>query len=389
MKKTDFSIIAPGQIAVIDDGGIAFVPNPLPPEIPIDWSLASVMSEADRALSELAGVARTLPNPHLLIRPFMRREAVLSSRIEGTQTSLSELFVFEGSDGSDDDEDHADVTEVRNYVLALEFGLLRIADLPICNRLIRETHATLMAGVRGENLSPGEFRRIQNWIGPPGTKIKDATYVPPPVPSMIDCMNQLETFLNAPSDLPPLVRMALIHYQFEAIHPFLDGNGRIGRLLITLMLCSERLMPQPLLYLSAFFERNRRDYYTHLLSVSQNGEWQSWIAFFLRGIAEQASDAIKRSRKLMDLWQEYRTRLQEGRASAVALQALDFLFTSPALTTKKLADSLDITVRAAQLNIDKLVDEKILTEITGKKRNRIYIASKIFAIVEAPTADGD
>lgn len=383
MKASDFSKLAPGILTPIDDG-VAFVPAPLPPNLPIDWNLALKMSEADRALSELAGVARMLPNPHLLIRPFIGREAVLSSRIEGTRTSLSELLAFEGE--VDETKDLSDLTEVANYVVALEYGLARLESLPVSNRLIKEMHQRLMSGVRGENLDPGNFRRIQNWIGVPGASLKEATFVPPPVPMMNQCMDALERYINSTLDLPPLIRLAITHYQIEAIHPFIDGNGRIGRLLITMMLCSEKLLPQPLLYLSAYFERYRKDYYDLLLSVSQRGNWVDWISFFLRGVTEQATDASKRSRKIMELWKEYRDRLQVKRASAVQFQALDFIFSHPVFSAKRMSNSLSVTQRSAQLNIEKLVQEGILKELTGRQRNRIYSATELFGIIDAPTA---
>jgi Fic family protein len=280
MQPSDFTDNKSGRVIKTPQGYWAFVPNPLPPKLEINWELAGNISEADRALSELAGVARTLPNPHLFIGPFIRREAVLSSRIEGTQAGLSDLFFFEASQSATPQT--PDVHEVANYVNALEYGLARLKDLPISLRLIREMHERLMKEVRGETMTPGEFRRSQNWIGPPGCVLIDATFVPPPVDEMTAALGELEKYLHTPSSLPPLVRSALVHYQFEAIHPFLDGNGRIGRLLLTLLLCTERLLPQPLLYLSAFFERNRQDYYRLLLSVSQAGTWTEWNIFSAR-----------------------------------------------------------------------------------------------------------
>src|SRR5215469_1592607 len=263
----------------------AFVPDDLPPKLDLSWELVQQISESDRRLAELAGAARTLPNPHLLIHPFSRREAVLSSRIEGTVASFSDLMSYEAL-GIVNPE-RPDVIEVANYVNALEHGLKRLTKLPISSRLIRELHEILMRGAGGEHLTPGEFRRTQNWIGPPGCMLKNATFVPPPVEEMKVALSALERYIHSESNLPPLVRMALIHYQFEAIHPFLDGNGRIGRLLITLLLCAEGLLPQPLLYLSAFFERHRSEYYRLLLEVSQRGNWLEWITFFLRGVSEQ------------------------------------------------------------------------------------------------------
>jgi Fic family protein len=235
LQPIDFHRDAPGRLLNTPQGYTAFVPNPLPPAIELKQHLAD-LSRADRLVGELRGVARNLPNPHLLIGPFMRREAVLSSRIEGTQASLSDLFFFEASGGQN--AEIADVREVANYVRALEFGLKRMEKLPLSLRLIREMHAELMHGVRGEHMTPGEFRRSQNWIGPPGCTLTEAVFVPPPVEEMVTALDAFEKYLHADSTLPPLVRLALIHYQFEAIHPFLDGNGRIGRLLITLLLWS-------------------------------------------------------------------------------------------------------------------------------------------------------
>jgi Fic family protein len=301
----------------------------LPPALEIDWELANTLSEADRSLSELSGVARTLPNPHVLIAPFVRREAVLSSRIEGTQAGFSDLIFFEAAPSAKPPIE--DVKEVANYVSALEHGLARLKDLPVSLRLIREMHERLMHGVRGASMTPGEFRRSQNSIGPPGCTLADAAFVPPPVAEMTQALSDFEKYLHEPPVLPPLVRLALIHYQFEAIHPFVDGNGRIGRLLITLLLCVEGLLPQPLLYLSAFFERHRQEYYRLLMAVSQSGSWTPWIAYFLRGIADQSSDAVKRANLLLSLRQRYREKMQSARSSALLLQMVDDLFSTPAL----------------------------------------------------------
>jgi cell filamentation protein, protein adenylyltransferase len=385
VQPSDFTEKKPGRLIKTLQDYWAFVPDPLPPPLSPSWHLVAQISEADRALSELAGVARTLPNPHLLIAPFIKREAVLSSRIEGTQASLSDLFFFEASGVTDPGA--PDVREVANYVRALEHGLARLNDLPISLRLFREMHERLMEGVRGEHLTPGEFRRSQNWIGPPGCTLMDAIFVPPPEAEMKDALGELEKFLHAPSSLPPLVRLACVHYQFEAIHPFLDGNGRIGRLLLTLLLCHEGLLPQPVLYLSAFFEHHRQDYYRLLLEVSQSGNWSEWITFFLRGVAEQSRDAIRRSGQLLNLWQEYWQRLQSGRASGLLLQLLAQLFSYPAVTVGQTAARLGVTPRSAQLNIEKLVHHGILVEATGRQRNRVFMAPAIIRIVEAQEAN--
>jgi Fic family protein len=310
---------------------------------------------------------------------------VLSSRIEGTQASLSDLLFFEAL--GQKEPQPPDVREVSNYVKALEYGLKRLEKLPVSLRLIREMHQKLMEGVRGEHLTPGEFRRSQNWIGPPGCTLMEATFVPPPEEEMQEALGPLEKYLYDRSGLPPLIRLAMIHYQFEAIHPFLDGNGRIGRLILTLLLCAEGLLPQPLLYLSAYFEQHRQQYYDLLLAVSQTGAWSEWVIFFLRGVAQQSQDAVLRSDRLLNLWQECRRKLQSPRASALSLQLVDELFSYPAITAAWAAKRLDVTPRSAQLNIEKLVRAGILREETGKRRNRIFVAHEIVKIIEARKMD--
>lgn len=384
MQPSDFSPAAPGRVVKVQTGFWAYVPDPLPPPLDSTWRLAGLAAEAHRQAGELAGLARTLPNTHLLIRPFVRREAVLSSRIEGTQASLSDLFFFEAA--SAPAPTPGDVLEVANYVKALEYGLTRLADLPVSLRLLREMHERLMTGVRRRHLAPGEFRRSQNWIGTPGCSLPEATYVPPPADLMDATLADLERYIHARSDLPPLVRLALIHYQFEAIHPFLDGNGRIGRLLITLLLCVRGLMPQPVLYLSAFFERHRSEYYDRLLAVSRRAEWQGWIEYFLAWVCSQAHDARDRSKRLLDLRDAYRDRLQSARASALLLRLVDELFAAPAVTIPRAAAVLDVTHRAAQLNVDKLVAAGVLHEASGHRRNRIFVAREIVATLEQVSA---
>lgn len=386
MQPEDFTKDKWGKLVWNPAGGVgywAFVPHPLPPKLELTWDLVGKLSEADRALSELAGRARNLPNPHLLIGPFIRREAVLSSRIEGTQASLSDLFFFEAAGaGSDVRPTPPDVREVANYVRALEHGLKRLHELPLSLRLLREMHAELMEGVRGEQLTPGEFRRSQSWIGPPGCTLMDATYVPPPPAEMAEALGELEKYLHTSSPLPPLVRLALVHYQFEAIHPFLDGNGRIGRLLMALLLCHEGLLAQPLLYLSAYFEQHRQEYYRLLLEVSQAGRWLSWIEFFLAGVAEQARDALWRTEALLRLWQEYHQRFSTARSSALLLRLVDDLFEYPVLTISRAARRLGITQRAASLNIQKLVDAGLLEEVTGRVRYRLFAAQAIIELAD-------
>lgn len=361
----------------------AYVPYDLPPPLEPSWQLGQKNSSADRALSELAGVTRTLPNPHLFINSFLRREAVLSSRIEGTQASLSDLFFFEAAG---EENRQADVKEVANYVKALNYGLVRLNELPLSIRLLCEIHERLMTGVRGgeSHLTPGEIRRSQNWIGKSGCTLMDAIYVPPPVEEMKRGLGELEKYFHAASNLPPLIRLALIHYQFEAIHPFIDGNGRIGRLLITLWLIQEKLLTQPILYLSAFFERNRDEYYRLLLAVSQRGIWREWIEFFLDGVAEQSKDAINRANKVIDLWLSYRQRLQDERQSVSMLKLLDEIVAVPVINYRRAETILSVTSRAARQNVDKLVEVGLLKEVTQRERYKIFVAPEIISILETP-----
>jgi len=332
-------------------------------------------------MGTLSGIGENLPNPHLLIYPFIRKEAVLSSRIEGTQSSLSELLLFEATKV----EKQRDVREVQNYVRAMEYGLKRLEELPLSLRLIRELHAILMEGVRGERATPGEFRKSQNWIGPPGCTLNDATFVPPPVAEMQEALDHLERFLHADKQLPPLVELALIHYQFETIHPFLDGNGRIGRLLITLFLCQRGILNKPLLYLSAFFERHHQEYYQHLLDVSQRGAWRQWLEFFLQAVVEQSGDAVGRARRLLDLHRNYCQISLEKRLPPTAGQLVELIFMRPVLNTKVAQEFLKVTYPAAQKAINALVEQGILAEITGGKRNKAYAAKEILGILEEET----
>jgi Fic family protein len=377
-----------GQIVRIGQGEAAyqaFVPNPLPPDIPPDWDLGRRLSDADRALSELAGVGRTMPNPHLLIGPFMRREAVLSSRIEGTQAEIADLYAYEVGQlplpGMEPAPSEADVREVLNYVRALEYGLERLNTLPVSLRLIRELHERLLAGVRGEHATPGEFRTRQNWIGAPSCLLKDASFVPPPVPHMHDALDHLEKYLHSQGAHPPLVRLAFVHYQFEAIHPFVDGNGRIGRLLLSLLMVEWKLMPLPLLYLSAYFHRQRQNYYDLLTAVSESGAWRDWILFFLEGVHGQAQDAILRAKRLQDLQTEWRQRLLRPRGSALPLRLSESLFASPVVTIPEAQRILGVTYPSAQHNVRELEAVGILQQLGEARYGKTFIATEILQII--------
>ena len=383
MDKALFKNSPAGKLARTGGGYRAFVPNPLPPELDWDSRLASLLSKADLAIGTLSGLGEAVPNPHLLIYPFIRREAVLSSRIEGTQSSLSDLLLFEATSV----EKERDVKEVQNYVRAMEYGLKRLEVLPLSLRFIRELHSILMEGVRGERATPGEFRRSQNWIGAPGCSLDDATFVPPPVPQMLEALDRFEKFLHADSELPPLTELALIHYQFESIHPFLDGNGRIGRLLNTLFLCQRGILAKPLLYLSAFFEQHRREYYEHLLQVSHKGTWRQWIEFFLTAVIEQAGDSVRRARSLMNLHQSYHQVSLEKRLPPTSTQLIELMFTRHVLNARLVQEQLKVTFPGAQKAINTLAAEGILSEITGGRRNKVYAAKEILHILEADAVD--
>jgi Fic family protein len=363
------------------EGYSAFFPAPLPPSLPWTPGLLRALSEADRTLGRLAGEGGRLPNPHLLIRPFVRREAVLSSRIEGTQATLGELLAAEA--GAAIERSPADLREVANYVVALEFGVKRLRELPLSLRLVRELHARLMAGVRGDYAAPGAFRRTQNWIGPPGCSLANATYVPPPPHGMMEALGAWESFLHDRS-LPPLAQAALMHYQFEAIHPFVDGNGRVGRLLITLFLIERALLPAPLLYLSAFFEATRRDYYERLLSVSLRGEWAAWLEYFLNGVARQSEDALSRAARINALLAEWRLIAAAGSSSRVPFALVDLLAENPYWTVKGAAERLSIAYTTAQRAMERLEAGSIVFRTTDAKRNRVYCARALLEILEEP-----
>ena len=371
-----------GRLVSCPGGYRAYIPAPLPPRIAWDGALAAALSAADRAVGRLAGEGRRLPNPHLFIRPFVRREAVLSSRIEGTQATLGELLAAEA--GGVVERSSADLREVANYVVALEYGLERLSALPLSLRLVRELHERLMQGVRGEVATPGEFRRSQNWIGPPGCTLNNATYVPPPASELMGCLDTWERFLHDDA-LPPLVHAALVHSQFEAIHPFLDGNGRVGRLLITFLLIERNIIPSPLLYLSAYFEATREEYYARLLAVTQNGAWEEWLVYFLQGVALQAEDAVNRIRRIDDLFARWRRRL-EGGQSRQPERVLELFAESPFWSVSGLAARLDVAYTTARRAIERLEAAGIVTLAWPTGRGRVYCARDMLKVLEEPAA---
>jgi len=353
----------------------AYVPNPLPPKIELDWELANLLSEANIKLGELSGAGQLLPNPHLLMGPFIRREAVTSSRIENTQSGLDELFLFEAD--KTESPRIPDVQELVNYVNAMEYGIKRLQNLPVSSRLLCEIHEVLMSGARGEHATPGLMRTSQNWIGPPGCTLMDATYVPPPVLEMQVCFSDLEKYVHSNAKEPPLIQCALIHYQFEAIHPFIDGNGRIGRLLIILLLMEKGLLSQPLLYLSDFFERYRNTYYELLLNVSQQGDWNAWLTFFLNGVRQQSEDALSTIRKFLALKDEYEEIARGSRVPKAVNPLIEYLFGKPIVSISELVTTWKSSFPTVQRGVDYLVERQKLREITGRQRNRIFVADEI------------
>jgi Fic family protein len=380
VKPEDFKDSKTGRLAPTISGA-AFLPNPLPPRLLDLAPMVSLLSRAERALGELSGIGRALPNPYLLIRPFMRREAVASSRIEGTVTTLSQLLLFEV--GEETNRGPGDAREVLNYVRALEYSLSRLDKLPISSRLIREAHKILLTNVqsdRGARIIPGEFRKEQNWVS--AKLIENARYVPPPPQEVPQAMADLEKYINNKDDeIPTLIQLALIHYQFEAIHPFPDGNGRVGRLLIPLILCERKEISQPLLYLSSYFEKNYDEYIDRMLAISQMGLWERWIEFFLKGVEETCNDAMTRARSLQNLQKSYYEKIQRTRSSSLLGRLVDLLFEHPAITVPYAAQRLNISYNAAKNNITRLMETQILEPAAGDRRPMVFVANDIVKLV--------
>jgi len=352
----------------------AFFPAPLPPHPPIrvEGDFQRLLSQADRALGRLDGSIQVLPNPDLFVFMYVRKEAVLSSQIEGTQSSLQDLLAAEASLLTPDLP--RDVDEVINYVEAMNYGLKRLNELPLSLRLIREIHFRLLQDVRGDALTPGEWRRSQNWIGPAGCTLSEATFVPPPPDEVPETLTSLEHFLHNPGDLPALVQIGLAHAQFETIHPFLDGNGRIGRLLITLFLCQQEILLRPVLYLSHFFKQHRSDYYDYLQAVRDRGDWEAWLEFFVQGVFSVSKEATETARRILDLRENHRSRITEalGRAAGNGHRILEHLYQRPVLNVSEIESFLDITYAGANSLVSRLAKIGILQEITGQRRHRVF-----------------
>lgn len=364
----------------------AFVPHPLPPTLQLDLELVGILSAADRAMGELAGLGRNMAETRILIQPFLRQEAVLSSRIEGTQASIADLYAYEAGQlplfpGLNAPQ--SDVREVLNYVRALEYGFDRCKTLPVSLRLMRELHERLMDGVRGGKAYPGEFRRSQNWIGPPGCSLADARFIPPPVLEMHDALTVLERYLHDSNGYPPLLRLAFVHYQFEAIHPFVDGNGRIGRLLLAILLSDWEILPQPLLYLSEYFESHRQEYYDLLLAVSETGAWRAWVLFFLRGVAQQAYSAGEKIKCMQDLQRNWRQRLAATRAAASVMLLADQLFLQPILTIPGARKLLGVAYNTARTAVERLIQVEILSPMGDDRYGKVFIARELLEAISS------
>jgi len=384
MNVAQFTKRSPGRITKTLEGNPAFVPEPAPRQLRLSEEAVGLLDEASNRLGVLQGIARRLPNPELLIGPYLRREAVLSSRIEGTQTTLSDVYASEAQLKL---ELTPDVKEVLNYVMAYRYGLGRLASLPLSLRLLRELHERLMKGVRGAEKRPGEFRTYQNFVG--GDTEHDARYVGPPPLEMKACLNDLDFFMNERT-LRPLVQMAVLHYQFEAIHPFGDGNGRVGRLLTGLFLNERDLLPQPLLYLSAYFERSRDAYYDGLLRVSTHGDWDGWVRYVLEGVRVQSDEAIVLTDRLQALNSRYRRRLHVVHATSNALALADFIFVSPYLTIRMVQKRLETSHPTARAAIRALEEQGILSEQDPhRKWGKVFIADEVYTLISGDDTEGD
>lgn len=371
MKRTN-SVRAGRYVAQPNDYQ-AFIPAGLPPDPPIgmDAELTRLLSDADRALGRLDGVASILPNPDLFVAMYVRHEAVLSSQIEGTQSTLEDVLVYEAD--TKGETRTKDVAEVVNYVGAMNLGLARLPSLPLSLRLLREIHGRLLTDVRGGERQPGEFRRSQNWIGSSGCTLSKADFVPPPPHEMQAALDNLEKFLHDRESLPVLIHCGLTHAQFETIHPFLDGNGRVGRLLITLLLCERKILERPLLYLSYYLKAHRAKYYDRLTAIRNDGDWEGWLKFFLRGVYEVSLSATDTAREILSLREQHRQLFTEKIASTGnALKLLDFMYENPVFSVNRAKEHLGCSYGTASSIVQELQNLDIVHEITGQHRNRLF-----------------
>lgn len=385
MKKSDFSKAISGRLVETVEGLTAFVPADLPPKLNYSDDLLNAVTAAASNCSALSVAAERLGSDFLIngvMGTFLKKEAQLSSKIEGTHTTLMNVLLFE-QDTARTVEPDDDTEEVLNYIQAQNEGLDRLRNEPVSLRLLRDLHATLLRGVRGRNKAPGQFRRHQVHLGALGGNPHEARYVPPPPNQLLAGLDNLEKFINAEDNLHPLLRTGLTHYQFEAIHPFGDGNGRIGRLLIILLLCNLKVVERPLVYPSAFFERNRQEYYDRLLRVSTHGDWSGWLVFFLKGIAIQAREALERCQALSSLHTEYLQRFQKKHQPAQLLRLVDLLFKNPLVTARGVERELKCSPQTANGYISRLCEVGILVQLDDRQRNRRFYAKELFDIIDA------
>ena len=380
-----------GSYVLQPTGYRAFSPKPLPPEPSLDVSLEmqNLLSKAALALGRLDGSIQTLPHPDLFVYMYIRKEAVLSSQIEGTQSSLRDVLAAEARILSPDPP--SDVDEVINYVRAMNYGLRRLSDLPVSIRLIREIHAELLKGVRGSHLAPGEVRTSQNWIGAAGCSLREAAFVPPPPGEVIQHLGALETFLHSDTSLPLLIRIGLAHAQFETIHPFLDGNGRVGRLLIAFLLCERGVLLKPVLYLSHYFKRHQQAYYEQLQSVRDRGTWEDWLIFFLRGVVEVGRQATTTAGLIMALREAHRNTIADnfGRTAGNGHRVLEYLYEHPMVSVTKVQALIGTTYQAANELVSRFVDSEILAEITGQVRHRLFMYHDYIDLFREDTLEPD
>ncbi|HEY4944178.1 MAG TPA: Fic family protein [Rhizomicrobium sp.] len=352
----------------------AFIPEPLPPQpgTQIDAEMQELLSNADRALGRLDGSIQTLPNPDLFVFMYVRKEAVLSSQIEGTQASLSDVIKAEA--GILDPSRPSDVSEVINYTAAMNHGLQRLRELPLSRRLIEEIHERLLRNVRGNRMKPGELRKSQNWIGPQGCLVSEALFVPPPHDVAEQALGELEKFLHDESPIPPLIRIGLAHAQFETIHPFLDGNGRVGRLLITFFLCDQKILQRPVLYLSLYLKQHRDKYYACLQNIRDKGEWEEWLKFFLRGVFEVANQATETAKRIVSLREDHRRLIVDhfGNHAGKGMRLLERLYERLTISVNDVAALLGISFPNANALVGKFLRNNLLVEITGQSRNRVF-----------------
>lgn len=377
-----------GRFVSQSSGYRAFIPAPLPPNPPVglDGDLLRLLSDADQALGRLDGVIQVIPDPEFFVAMYVRREAVLSSQIEGTQSTLEDLLEVELQPNSAAGQ--GDVGDIVNYVAAMNYGLDRLASLPLSLRLIREIHAELLKDGRGAHATPGEFRSTQNWIGPTGASLRQATFVPPPVPEMKQALHDYENFLHAEHGLPLLVLAGLAHAQFESIHPFLDGNGRVGRLLITFLLVRGGALRAPLLYLSYYLKLYRSEYYDRLMAVRSRGDWEGWLGFFLRGVATTATEATRKAERIFELREQHRSIVLADRGTN-GLKLLALLFQRPLVNVNVVSSEVDVAFPTANRLVGRFEELGLLREVTGQRRSRLFRYEPYLRLFDDPAEDGD